>query len=386
MGGILALQAQFDNEVRTERCKSGMVEAVKRGCWVWTAPTGFKAGRTRDGQATLYHDPDTAPIVRKIFETFAAGVITQVELTKKAKNWGLLTANGKTLSKQSIRKMLCNPVYAARIRTKLVKGEYDGNWEPIVDSSIFDQVQERLNGSSQAGLKHSSVRPEFGFKGFLICAKCGRKMTAYESTGKLGKRYAYYGCKCRGQTLSLAEMVGEFEALLDRLQMPEDYFEDMRVMVKKELSQAGKRAVELDAAKREAAAKLKREQEKLLDYLMRGTIDDDTYDSRLKKLRSQLLELDNSVAACDYEFQDIDATLKYARRLLIEPRSFWAKSNSEMKLQLQSLWCPEGMVFDKSLPDRTRLKANTPILSVENIGAVNSWHTRRDSNPKPPDP
>jgi DNA invertase Pin-like site-specific DNA recombinase len=37
MGGILALQAQFDNEVRTERCKSGMIESVKRGCWMWTA-------------------------------------------------------------------------------------------------------------------------------------------------------------------------------------------------------------------------------------------------------------------------------------------------------------------------------------------------------------
>jgi hypothetical protein len=172
-------------------------------------------------------------------------------------------------------------------------------------------------------------------------------------------------------------MVDEFESLLDRLQIPESYFEEMRITVKRELAQAGKRAVEMERVKTEARVKLKREQEKLLDYLMRGTIDDETYDARLKKLRSEVVELDREVTTNDLEFQDIDATLKYARRVLLEPRTFWAKSNNELKIQLQSLWCPEGILFDKSKPVRTRLTTNTPALYKENAGAVKSWYGKR---------
>jgi hypothetical protein len=174
-------------------------------------------------------------------------------------------------------------------------------------------------------------------------------------------------------------MVEEFEALIDLLQMPKDYFENLRAIVKKELAQSGKKTMELERAKTSAKVKLQREQEKLLDYLMRGTIDDETYDLRLKKLRSEVAELDNEIMARDFEFQDIDATLKYARRVLLEPRTFWAKSNNDTKIQLQTIWCPQGLVFDKSKRVRTRLTINTPTPYSEDVGAVKCWYTRFDT-------
>ena len=45
MENMLAIAAQFENEQRAERCKGGMVEAVKEGRWVWLAPFGYRNTR-----------------------------------------------------------------------------------------------------------------------------------------------------------------------------------------------------------------------------------------------------------------------------------------------------------------------------------------------------
>jgi site-specific DNA recombinase len=39
--GMLSVFAEFDNNMRAERCKGGMMERVKQGVWVWEAPLGY---------------------------------------------------------------------------------------------------------------------------------------------------------------------------------------------------------------------------------------------------------------------------------------------------------------------------------------------------------
>lgn len=41
MEGIISVFAEFDNNVRTERSKGGMLEQVKKGFWPWREPIGF---------------------------------------------------------------------------------------------------------------------------------------------------------------------------------------------------------------------------------------------------------------------------------------------------------------------------------------------------------
>ena len=42
MEGVLSVFAEFDNNVRAQRSKSGMEERIKQGVWVWSAPLGYK--------------------------------------------------------------------------------------------------------------------------------------------------------------------------------------------------------------------------------------------------------------------------------------------------------------------------------------------------------
>ena len=55
--------AQYDNEIRAERSKNGMVEAVRNGRWVWKAPIGYINTKV-DGSSNIAPDPrdDTATL------------------------------------------------------------------------------------------------------------------------------------------------------------------------------------------------------------------------------------------------------------------------------------------------------------------------------------
>lgn len=378
MGGMLALQAQFDNEVRAERSKNGMIELVKCGCWVWAAPTGYQAARLR-GRPTLVHDPVVAPLIRRAFDLFAAGGTNQDALRKAAYKWGLTGKNGKMLSRQGIRQLLENPVYAARIRTKLVSGERDGAWEPIVPAGLFDRVQRILDSSDRTGVKKITIRAEFPLKGFLWCA-CGRKVTAYYVNGRGGKKYAYYECpSCRGR-ISLEDMTTEFEAVLGWSQLHDLQLDTLEKSVRDELAGSARRANEIEAAQRKNSAKLATEKAKLLDLLLRGTIDEETYADRMKTVRDSMAEMDEATVQADHEFMDLDAAIRMARVICSNPREFWVKSSYDNKVTLIRHWFPDGLLFDAAGKVRNKLKLKAATLSGESIAACHNWYTREDSN------
>lgn len=61
MENMMANVAQFDNDVRTERCVGGMRNAISEGRYVWTAPVGYSNVKVA-GKATIAPS-DMAPLV-----------------------------------------------------------------------------------------------------------------------------------------------------------------------------------------------------------------------------------------------------------------------------------------------------------------------------------
>ncbi len=52
MENMVAAFAQFDNDMRADRCTNGMKEAVREGRHVWNAPIGYNNVRVAD-KATI---------------------------------------------------------------------------------------------------------------------------------------------------------------------------------------------------------------------------------------------------------------------------------------------------------------------------------------------
>lgn len=375
MESVLAAQAQFDNEVRADRCRTGMVESVKRGAWVWAPPLGFKIAKLPDRTATLIHDPVTAPLILKIFELFASGT-SQSTLIGLTASWGLCGRTGKPLTKQSISKMLRHVVYAARLQTRLVKGEQFGNWQPIVPPELFDRVQAMLDGSIQAGRSHTTKRPEFILKGLILCASCGRKLTASWSKGRRGQQYPYYHCPhcANGQRLRLEDMHDEFTALLDRIVIRPEHIAMLRKTVTNHIKGAAQAAGAERKARLATISRLNQEEQRILTLLLAGTIDDATYQGRLADIRSQRAKIDYQVEKNNFEFVDYEATWEYTQRILLEPAYYWRNAKDENKLALQGMWFAGGVLFDRSLGVGTRLKPATakgyPLAVADGITLV----------------
>jgi len=108
MENIIANVAQFDNDVRAERCVGGMREAMHEGRYVWAAPLGYDNIREL-GKANISLNK-MAPLVRKAFETIAKNTLQAEEVRKIMAKEGLTTKLGKAVSKAQFYRLLKNEI------------------------------------------------------------------------------------------------------------------------------------------------------------------------------------------------------------------------------------------------------------------------------------
>ncbi len=108
-----------------EKLKKGMESRAKSGHAVSRAPFGYKIVEG------LLEKSESSPIVENIFLDFQD---TNISLNKLAKKYGF-SVNG-------IKKVLRNFTYLGKIKFDGVV--HDGNHDPLVSSTLFNHVQDKL--------------------------------------------------------------------------------------------------------------------------------------------------------------------------------------------------------------------------------------------------
>jgi hypothetical protein len=213
MESIIAAMAQWDNDVRAERTRVGMREAVSRGRWVWTAPLGYESTHDRSGPS-LRPNKETAPLVRKVFELYSAGVPRQ-QVLDTATALGLKTRKGRTLTPQSLHNLLTNSIYVGRIKATAWNLEHEGDFEPLIGDDMFRQVQRRLKGKDPLPEPRRRDNVDFPLRRFVRCGHCDTPLTGSRSRGRNGV-YAYYHCRrgCGGMTVRNDVLEDNFLELL----------------------------------------------------------------------------------------------------------------------------------------------------------------------------
>ena len=214
---MLQGQAQFDNEVRAERCLLGMKTRLAQGKWMWRAPYGYRRGAGASEPSLV---PDKrAKLVKKLFELVASGNHTKASALAAATALGLRSDKGLPLTQETIRKTLISPIYIGRIEYPKWSVSVKGDFSPLVSQSVFDRAQTVLSGRAPVSVPHVQDRDEFPLRGLLICADCLKPVTASFSTGKSGSRFGYYRChRVKGHmNVSAKRVEVAFVELLQRL-------------------------------------------------------------------------------------------------------------------------------------------------------------------------
>ncbi|UJB19205.1 MULTISPECIES: recombinase family protein [Lysobacter] len=194
MLNILLSFAEFDRELDADRARDKMIASKKKGLWMHgVPPLGYDLKDRR-----LAANKTEAALVQFIFEHFAEhgsaiGLLRELRTRgATSKVWTTQAGRqitGKAIDKSLLYKMLANRTYLGELR-------HHDQWFPgahpaIVDTDLWDRVQERLSASVSPRERVEAGKVAFPLRG-LVVATDGRALTPWHTTKKNGRTYRYY--------------------------------------------------------------------------------------------------------------------------------------------------------------------------------------------------
>ena len=200
MLSIVLIFAQLEREQTGERTFATMQYRAEQGLWNGGRAFGYDLDPEKKGFLRINHEQKE--IVRKSFdlciEKGSAGQVQKalnelgyrlpVYESRRGKRHG-----GTMFNKQSVIRMLTNPVYIGKISWagKL----YNGKHEPIVEEKKFWDVQQILEKNRKTRSNDKLPRKHvYMLQGILRCGKCGSMMTPKSGINSSGRSYHYYQC------------------------------------------------------------------------------------------------------------------------------------------------------------------------------------------------
>lgn len=234
-------------------------------------PKGARlTGYTVDGEII----PDEADTIRRLFTTFAAGESLKA-LASHMQDSGMPTRFGGRWNPSTIRGILTNPRYAARVIYQGQTIEATANWEAIVDGDLFDVVQAKLNDPRRKTNRVGTDRRYLG-AGIYRCA-CGLPVRSFS-----GYRYRCKdGCCARS-----GQPVDDFVSRVIEARLSQPDVRDLLAV-----HDSGPSPELLDEAKR-----LRQRLETIGSDYDAGLIDGQRYRTAKSKVDAQLTDIERKIA------------------------------------------------------------------------------------------
>ncbi|MGA9638966.1 recombinase family protein [Flavobacterium sp.] len=183
---------EVENDRRALNTMHGMRRAKKEGRYMGIAPFGYINKTKDDGRKFIMINEKQATIVRWAFHEIAKKVFNTESVYYLAKKKGL------TLTKSGFWVMLKNTLYCGKIFVPKYKDEVEqfvqGQHEAIISEELYYQVQDVLDSRARMYRPKIETIDEFPLRGFFLCPKCSKKLTASKCKGR-SKYYYYYHCE-----------------------------------------------------------------------------------------------------------------------------------------------------------------------------------------------
>ena len=193
---ILASFSQFEREVISERIRDKMQATRRRGMWTGGRPVlGYDVVDKK-----LVVNADEAGRVREIFDLYlSSGSLREVVAELRVREWTNKSYLGKrgqpvpgyAFTKGTLHGLLTNVLYRGQTRCK--DGVVAGAHDAIVDTSLWNAVQEQLRGNCKNGGSQARNKTGATLRGLVQCGRCGSPMI-HTFTTREARRHRYYTC------------------------------------------------------------------------------------------------------------------------------------------------------------------------------------------------
>ena len=378
---VLEGSAEYYSANLSQNIRRGMEDNARACKANGSRVYGYRVGP--DGRFEA--DPDTAPIVRRIFQQYDAGV-TQAEIARGLNEMGLRTIRGYAFDKNSLGRIMQNEKYIGVYKFGDIRIE--GGMPEIIDRELFDSVQLKLSRNRRAPAHRWDVA-DYLLTGKLYCGKCGALMVGRAGTGKSGRKYNYYACANRTRKKSC-----------DKQPVPQAWIEDAVIAwtVENVLTPEGiariadsvvayqqkQRATSIVATLESKLAEVEKGLKNLMTAIEAGIITPTTKD-RMFDLEAQKADLVSQI-----EYEKIERPI-IPREELIEALTAIASGDPEdsaFRRRIVEIFVAAVYVFDDKLVitysfSGSGAKAELPLIQseVEGLDDLEAFDPSGESSP-----
>ncbi|MBL7737795.1 MAG: recombinase family protein [Chitinophagaceae bacterium] len=339
MENILANVAQFDNDVRTERCVGGMKQAIQEGRYVWCAPIGY-SNEKLFGKSNIVPNAK-APLIVNTFQEVSKGLYSVNEVRIRMAKAGLTQKDGRPLAKSRFYHLLKNEIYTGWITT--LGERVRGSFEPLISEELFRQVQRRIK-TKKTARTYLIENPDFPLRRFVV-APTGEKLTGSWCQGKRNK-YAYYRFLKSKQEFKKASLEERFLLFLKQYALPEALFRKLVNFVNTEMANSSEKVRNIINELIQKRAQLQQRKQLLIEKNLNGVISDTILKEQLEHIEDELWNTHEALESNKNQSIAPAKIIDQLQDFFTDPGGFWRKQPFHIKKMLQKFEFPKGIVFD----------------------------------------
>ncbi len=363
---LLGVVNQFFSDSLSERIRYRMSAGVQQGRWLWLAPIGYPNVKT-NGTSELKID------------AVATRSYTLEEVLRRIKLLGLKTRRGRSLTKQTLSRLLRNQIYAGWVVSghNKVKGLH----QPLVTQELFEDVQNALDGKNSAPVVHKKLNSEFPLKGFVMCAGCGKKLTAGFVKGRKEKypRYWCWNPRCSVRVSgSRKEIESAFLRLLGMMEPTQELLNRLPEIAK---TYWAHRLERITNERRQLSSRLadtKTLNQKILLQKVNGELSAEDFATLKESVTQERADVEAQLSTLDTETSTMQVLLEETQRNIVDLVKAWRTGSTQQRQELALSLYPDGLVFSREtlfFEPRNTLLMNSMqemvggLLGDKNIGA-----------------
>ena len=175
-----------------------------------------------------------------------------------------------------------------------------------------------------------------------------RPLTGSWSSGKLGRRYAYYRCpSCSRLSIAKDRLETLFLDLLDRLQPKPEYLQALRESVLEVWENRQTEVEEFKKIRQKRKLRIEERKQRLIEaFVYQQALDPETYRREMDRIREQECVTDVELHENRLDELDVEGVLAFAEHVVLNARRLWSEYDLKRRRQLQKVLFPSGLYFD----------------------------------------
>lgn len=349
----------------SDNVKRKQEQMLRSGIYPSKPPYGYKRVPIAKDKTEIVVDEYASKIVQKAFEWYATKAYSMELLRKKLED-----TYGVKWSKGFTDKVLKDKFYFGLMtwnRGKTNEKVYQHKYPPIVNKTLFDQVQKVKAGFHKKPFKYAGK--SYLYRGLLRCGHCGLAITPEKHKGLVYYHCTQYNGKHDAKWLREEDITEQIGDVFKRLQMPDEVLQQIVDTLKTSHdSKVEFRSTQYDQLSKEREKYSKRLEKIYIDKLD-GCITDDEYDKYQQSFRASIAEIDTRIAMLQEADDNYYITANYLLELSNRAYELFKRSEIEERRQLIRLVLQNLRVDD----EKVRYDVIKPFNTILNYADRKVW-------------